>query len=417
MTTSALHTLQDRWVSSWNRCRSGPARAPVAARSLAHIARQIPGLLSGRKRLLVDISQLYKSEFRAGVQRVTRSILTEWLSHRPAGWSPQPVIFKEDGVWACDDHMVRRTCPTIRRRFQPTDANIAPGNRIIFLDLNTELPGHRDWLLAAKAHGAHLTFVVYDLLPVQSPHWFPDVVGPLFAQWIRMVAELGDDIACISNTVREDFLQWFEKEFGDRPPPRVRHFPLGADPFPACESLLPAAVTDAMGSRPTALMVSTVEPRKGHAQALDALELLWESGIELNLLIAGAEGWKIAPLAGSMRDHPEFGRRLFWLERCSDGQIATCYRDSGVLLAPSFGEGFGLSLVEASRCGRSVIARDLPVFREVAPPGTTLFSGRASGRLADAIRSWLQTRPGPVPPASLCGWGDSARALFELRSL
>ena len=413
---SAFHALEARWVSSWNRCRSGLARAPVSARTLFHIARQLPGLVSPGKRLLVDISQLYKAEFRAGVQRVTRSVLTEWLSEPPAGWSPKPVIFEEDGVWACDGRTVRRTCPALRRRFRPADVNVAPGDRIVFLDLNLDLLEHKDWLLAAKARGARLTFVVYDLLPVLSPHWFPDLVGPLFAQWIKMVAELGDDIACISKSVRDDFLQWFRKEYGDRPPPRVRHFPLGSDPFPACE-VLPSAVAEAMRSRPTALMVSTVEPRKGHAQALGAIELLWEAGLELNLLIAGAEGWKIAALAGRVREHPEFGRRLFWLERCSDGQVATCYRDSGVLLAPSFGEGFGLSVVEASRCGRPVIARDLPVFREVSPPGTIFFSGRAPGRLADAIRSWLEFRTEPVPAANFCGWGDSARALFELGSL
>lgn len=387
---------------------------PSVAGPVAGVALRRPDDRATENHLLVDISQLHKLEFTTGVQRVTRCILTEWLERPPEGWSPQPVVFGEDGVWACDGLTVGRVCPGLKSCFQPADVTIKAGDRIVFLDHNMELPAHRDWLLAAKARGARLTFVVYDLLPIFSPHWFPEGVGPDFFRWIKMVAELGDDIACISRSVREDFLQWFREEFGDRPPPRVRHFALGSDPFPDYEAL-PPAVAEAMRSRPTALMVSTLEPRKGHAQALGALEILWASGHDLNLVVAGREGWKIAALATRMREHPELGVRLFWLETCSDGQVATCYRDSGVLLAPSFGEGFGLPVVEAARCGLPVIARDLPVFREVAPPGTAFFSGHASGRLADAIRSWLKARPEPAPPVNLPGWGDSARALLDLR--
>ena len=398
-----------------NGPRPGPGNVASAGNFTAGTALRQPGQLSTGNHLLVDICQLYKMEYTTGVQRVTRCILNEWLDQPPEGWSPQPVVFDENGVWACDGPTVRQAFPALQNHFHAEDVIIAAGDRFVFLHLNLHLPDHMDWLLDAKARGARLTFVVYDVLPVLSPHWFPDDVGPLYSRWIKMVAELGDDIACISRSVQEEFLSWFRKEYRDRTPPRVRHFPLGSDPFPACELLSPA-IAEAMQSRPTALMVSTVEPRKGHAQALSALEILWASGHELNLAIAGREGWKVNALAARIREHPEFGRRLFWLEKCSDGQLASCYRDSGVLLAPSFGEGFGLSVVEAARWGRAVIARDLPVFREVAPPGTTFFSGHAPGHLADAILSWLHGPPEPAPATKPAGWSESACALFDLES-
>jgi len=367
------------------------------------------------KSLLVDISSLQRMAVHSGVQRVTRSILTEWLNDPPAGWSVRPMVFERAGVRACDAGSVRRACPGFRGTFDCADDAGPAGGRIVFLDLNYEVTECRDWLLAAKAGGARLTFVLYDLLPLHSPQWFPDVVGPLYLQWIEMLAELGDDIACISNAVREEFLAWFRLKSGDRPPPRVRYFPLGSDPFPPCEEL-PSVVAGALRQRPTALMVSTIEPRKGHAQALDAFEHLWAAGVDMNLLFVGGEGWKIAPLAGRLRAHPEYGRRFFWLENCPDGRLSTCYRDSRVVLVPSFGEGFGLSIVEASRHGCPVIARDLPVFREVAPPGTVFFTGQDPGRLATAILSGIQTRPAVVGPVRLHGWSDSARALFEMDS-
>ena len=38
-------------------------------------------------------------------------------------------------------------------------------------------------------------------------------------------------------------------------------------------------------------MVGTVEPRKGHLQALAAFDLLWQMHKDVRLLVVGREGW------------------------------------------------------------------------------------------------------------------------------
>jgi glycosyltransferase involved in cell wall biosynthesis len=166
------------------------------------------------------------------------------------------------------------------------------------------------------------------------------------------------------------------------------------------------------------LMVGRVEPRKGHAQALAAFELLWGRGVRANLVIVGNVGWRVDELARRLRRHPENGTRLFWLEGLSDEALAKLYElADGVLLA-SEGEGFGLPLVEAARYGKPILAREIPVYREIAQGHASYFSGADAESLADALASWIGSiRTGNAPASSgvkTSTWAESARRMREL---
>ena len=145
-------------------------------------------------------------------------------------------------------------------------------------------------------------------------------------------------------------------------------------------------------------MVGTIEPRKGHAHVLDAFDQLWSRGLDVNLVIVGAEGWRhlrpnmrrvIPQIIARLRSHPEWGRRLFWVSRASDEYLEKIYATSSCLIAAAEGEGFGLPLIEAARHGLPIIARDIPVFREVAGEHAFYFAGKDSDVLAEAIKQWL----------------------------
>ncbi len=55
------------------------------------------------------------------------------------------------------------------------------------------------------------------------------------------------------------------------------------------------AVLATLRSRPSFLMVGTIEPRKGHSQTTEAFNLLRRGNVDINLVIVGAEGWKPLP--------------------------------------------------------------------------------------------------------------------------
>lgn len=53
------------------------------------------------------------------------------------------------------------------------------------------------------------------------------------------------------------------------------------------------------------LSARTLEPRKGHAQVLDAFEQLWPLGVDANLVIVGKQGWMVDELVARLRSHLE----------------------------------------------------------------------------------------------------------------
>lgn len=97
-----------------------------------------------------------------------------------------------------------------------------------------------------------------------------------------------------------------------------------------------------------------------------AFESLWSAGEDVSLVLVGKLGWAEDALAERIRDNPRCGERLFWLEGTSDSELEAVYRSSDCLIAASEGEGFGLPLIEAAQHGKPIIARDIPVFGEVA---------------------------------------------------
>jgi len=170
--------------------------------------------------------------------------------------------------------------------------------------------------------------------------------------------------------------------------------------------------------RPTFLMVGTVEPRKGHTHALAAFERLWAKGRTVNLVIVGKQGWLVEALVERLRRHSEAGRRLFWFQGISDEYLEKVYAASTCLIAASYGEGFGLPLIEAAQHKLPIIARDIPVFREVAGRHAFYFGADNSSELARVVRDWLALHGEKRIPLSegICAltWKQSAEWLMQL---
>ena len=161
-------------------------------------------------------------------------------------------------------------------------------------------------------------------------------------------------------------------------------------------------------------MVGTLEPRKGYTQALQAFEQIWRSGMDALLVIVGKPGWKTESLQEHLAGHAEQGKKLFWFGRASDELLRRLYHAASGVLVASEAEGYGLPLIEAAQYGKPVLARDIPVFRETAAPGTSFFE---AGSFAESLGSWIQRiqSAGFVVSQTIgTSWADSAARLAEI---
>jgi len=234
-----------------------------------------------------------------------------------------------------------------------------------------------------------------------------------------MVIHMADKVVCISQTVASDLEKWITQTKPERMVPlNVGWFHLGADVASSVPTAgLPAGwwqLLQQISNRPSFLMVGTVEPRKAHRQSLAAFSRLWAAGKDINLVIVGNEGWKsLAPsdrsaiqeITSTLRAHPEAGKRLLWVEDASDEHLEQIYSASTCLLASAEGEGFGLPLIEAARSGLPIIARDIPIFREVAGEHAYYFKGDMAEDISDSVSSWMSLwQRGEHPKSSRLQW-------------
>ncbi|UOV06585.1 glycosyltransferase family 4 protein [Pseudoxanthomonas sp. F37] len=373
-------------------------------------------------RWFVDITNLAVRDAGTGIQRVVRHMLDELMHSPPVGYRIEPVSLGDDGIF----RYARSYCA--RRYFSgeelPEDGPVefASGDVYLGLDLVAHLvPAYVSRFRQLSSQGVRQYFVVYDLLPLLRPDCFESHLLPLFRAWYEAVAEVSDGVLCISKAVADEFEHWLHQSRPERQNPlRIGWFHLGADldGSSATRLVAPPSVDDdlaALSGRVNVLMVGTIEPRKGHAQALAAFEQLWQQGAEINLVLIGRPGWLVEDLVARIANHPERDRRLFWFDEAGDVLLLEAYRRASALLMASEGEGYGLPLIEAARHGVPLIARDLPVFREVAGDHAHYFSGYDAGSLSAAVQSWLTLYElGEHPKADGITWASWATATRQL---
>lgn len=359
-----------------------------------------------------------------GIQRVVRNVWVQLEAMAPAEYQ---VV----GVASAGGEAYCFLAPDVYGGFgQPAGlAQPRAGDVFLALDLAPRNICRRLWqLMKWRRAGVRVHFMVYDLLPLLHPEWFSPVGSRWFASWLRAVAATGDSAICISDSARSEFDLWMQHLLGagsDRPASSV--IALGTDLGAAPTRAMPAGAVQRELPEPMrrdgfVLMVGTIEPRKAHAEVLDAFERMWAAGEKMGLVLAGHCGWKVQTLARRLHEHPEIGRRLYWLDGPSDSVLTQLYESCSGLLMASRGEGFGLPVVEAMRYGKPVLARDIPILREVAQgAGVTFFADDSASGLVAALEAWLAhlRSPGRVDGSlhRQVGWDETALQLMERMGL
>lgn len=414
---AAYRQVRARWSLPRRLAAALPrAVVPTMTETAAACADVSVPKLRAKARLFFDVTAISRNDLRSGVERTVRNLLSSLIENPPVGFRIEPVRLVKGQLILARDYTCRLL--GIRRLpLQDEPVAVRSGDIYLMADLaHRAVVGHRELYRSMRRQGVKVGFMVHDLLPVRLPSYFPPVAEADHASWLEVVGEA--DIAIgVTRHVAHDLADWFRMN-EVRTPPAIgfshHGSELQADRDPETPSAWERFKLRGLGQRPSFLVVGTVEPRKGHDDLLAAFDRLWAQGRQADLIVVGRAGFRPLDVIGHMRRHAEKGRRLFWLQNASDRLLQHLYRSSDCLIAPSRAEGFGLPLIEAGLHGLPVLARDIPVFREVAPDGTRFFPDEGPDALATAVATWLEDRPSRTPTGDVLTWAQSAANLAGL---
>jgi glycosyltransferase involved in cell wall biosynthesis len=145
-------------------------------------------------------------------------------------------------------------------------------------------------------------------------------------------------------------------------------------------SLEPLGIT-----RPYALFVGTLEPRKNLANLIRAYGLL-PAGARAgcDLVIVGGRGWKQTGLVDLVRTGG-LEANIKFAGFVDDSVLATLYENCLFLAMPSLYEGFGFPIVEAQSFGKPVLTSNTSSMPEVAGNNAVLVDPNDSAAIAAAF--------------------------------
>lgn len=374
-----------------------------------------------QKQILVDISSIVRDDLKTGIQRVVKSQIIELIKNASDDCRVEPVYLNiEEKVFYYAREYTLNLLNIKNAKLTDEQVTLSKHDLFYGLDLcvNEVDKGITFGIFESyKKLGVKIVFLVYDLLPILKPQFFPQGSKNIHQKWLKNITHISDEIICISKNVQYELLSWMEDNSCVVPTSYVH---LGSD----IKTYLIQEDTKSFSipnKNITFLAVGTIEPRKGYVQLLQAFELLWEEGISANLFIVGKKGWMNDTLTKKIETHHQYNTQLFWFKNLNDINLKQAYDLADALILPSEAEGFGLPLVEAAKHNLPIIARNIPIFKEIAKEYAYYFeNSNSSSVLYDSLKKWLalygaDTHPKPDDMPYLT-WQDNAKKVLKMLS-
>lgn len=268
--------------------------------------------------------------------------------------------------------------------------------------------------------GTRIAQICYDTVPLFYPDFYPPGIGEQFRLGFHRMVALADIMLVTAHQVAEDVRSYCAAN--GLAAPAMAVFPLGADPVsePSAEgAILPAGLENGR----YAMLVGTIEPRKGHRLLFNAWKQLLAEGVPqksgFKLVFLGRKGWLVDDLVAEISAHPSLGDSLLILSGVADRDLARLYRNAAFTVLPSLYEGYGLPVVESFRHGKPVLASTGGALKEVVGEFSPCLDPRDETAWLEAMRRWISDPEARAPYEAAIRerfrhptWPDAARAFF-----
>jgi alpha-1,3-rhamnosyl/mannosyltransferase len=218
---------------------------------------------------------------------------------------------------------------------------------------------------------ARVTATIHDMTCWLMPELHTEANVRADRQFAERVLKRADRLIAVSENTRRDAMRLL-----DLPPERIEVIYSGV-----ADAFFDAKPRPA--SRPYALFVGTIEPRKNVDTLLDAWAQLKTSlRDEFDLLVAGPEGWGAQQTMARLRQGVSGVRYLGYV---SESELPSLTAGAAVFVYPSLYEGFGFPVAQAMAARVPAITSNLSSLPEIAAAGSVLVDPRSAAELTGGL--------------------------------
>ena len=323
--------------------------------------------------------------------------LTAWLGRPPEPPPPDHLPRQKPTLLRGATDLALRT---LHARIQQEAARHAPRDAAYLhtSHLRLDRPAMFQWLESRP--DIRPVFFVQDLIPIEYPEYGIPGEDRRHRTRLATVSRHAAAVLTSSEDVAGSFRLYAERA-GLRAAPRIVTAPIGVEEaFLAAPAALPAR-------RPYFVVCSTIEARKNHLLLLqiwrDLARRLAEEEMPA-LVIVGRRGWESEAAADLLERCEAIRPHVIEAPNLPTATLASLIAGARALLMPSFSEGYGIPVAEATAMGAPVIASDLPSHREIAAGTATLLDPLDGKGWREAILRALREPPAPRRPGRAATW-------------
>jgi glycosyltransferase involved in cell wall biosynthesis len=271
-----------------------------------------------------------------------------------------------------------------------------PHNRFEQLALPLELARWRfdllhspDFIPPWRGHFRRL-ITVHDLTFLYYPQFLTTESRRYYNNQIEQAVRVADHISADSTNTKADLVRLLGV-----PSDKVTVVLLAPNPiYRQLDTAACALALQRLGlSRGFILFTGTLEPRKNVPGLLTAYRALCDRQPSTPMLVlAGRRGWLFDEIFAQI-EKLRLAERVRFIENLPNEDWVALYNSAGLVVLPSFYEGFGLTVLEAMACGTPVVCSDRGSLPEVTGDAALFVNPDDLDGLADAMLRALQDEP------------------------
>jgi glycosyltransferase involved in cell wall biosynthesis len=269
-------------------------------------------------------------------------------------------------------------------------------NDILFIQFYTIFGTHDKSKIQSIVGRCKIAVSIYDIVPITHPEWFPDYLSEGFLQFFDSALVHANLLIVNSDKTKGDietYMATIDLSVNNHKP-IIKKVDLWSVATPQLQSqklrrkeLVPQRLFQNLD--PVLLLLSAVEPRKGHQELISAAKEAWTVGARFNLLFVGRLGWISESFKTEFENFLETEcDRAIWYKSVEDDELERLFGLSDILVSPSLDEGYGLPIAEALQRGLPVLANGIPVYQELFGSHAVLYGpGERYSSLENALES------------------------------